>query len=600
MPKLLYTPVYLAVDDILKDIRSGRIGLPDLQRPFVWPNNKIPKLLDSMLRGFPIGYIMLWEAPTDSDDKKSSIGTNDKAYASPKELVIDGQQRLTALLSSFYGISIKDKNYKDKVIRIAFDPIDRTFENANASTDKNPRYVSSISEVFSAKRENRLSSYRREFIRQLNEAKAKKKERELTGEEEDAIENGLNALLDLDGYMIPTLSINSDADEEMVAEIFVRVNSGGQTLKEKDFIMTLLSVYSPSMRDRIEQFCEDSRKPAQGTSYNPLTEVDPINIIRAAVIVGFKRGRLKYAYQILRGRDLKTGITSIETRVESLNAFGLALDMVLNLNNWHAYIQALGEAGFICREQISSDNALAFCYAFYLIGRYEFGIKPIAIRKLIRKWYFACSLTSLYAGSFETVLERQINDISAMKSPSEFEAYLERNIGALLTDDYFKITLPNDLNANEATGPTWQGFVAAQIILGAKSLFSTVPLSSLLTLGSSGTKKAVDKHHLFPDNYLKQIGQLDSRSNRANFTLVDYDNNIYISDEAPSAYVPTYKQEMGEQEYLRNCQEHALPVGFETMDYEEFLEQRRTLMASVIKRGFERLCGSEDWQKNAL
>lgn len=589
MGNSIYKPVSLEVGNILKDVQTGKIGLPDLQRPFVWKNDKVRQLLDSMLRGYPIGYIMLWESPADYSEKKSSIGTNAKTYEAPKELVIDGQQRLTALLSSLYGVPVKDKSFKERTIRIAFDPIARVFENADAATDRNPRFISSVSEAFAANKENRLSSFRKAFIRQLNEGNAKKGEPELTDEEEDLVEQGINALLGLERYLLPTLEITSDADEEMVSEIFVRVNSQGQSLKQDDFIMTLLSVYEPEMRSRIEKFCEDSHVPADGTSYNHLVKTSATHIIRAAVGLGFKRGRLRYAYQILRGKNLKTGETTPETRAENFEKFGKALDRVLDLNNWKSFLNTLGEAGYISSSQITSENALIFNYAFYLIGRYEFKMEPLAIKRIIRRWFYASNLAAFYVGSFESDFEKQLNEISELRTAEEFAAYFDRSLAALMTDDYFLLTLPNDLNANEATGPSWQGFVAAQVVLGCKALFSTVPVSQLISDGASGTKKAVDKHHLFPDNYLKEKGYLSNRSNRANFTYVDYGNNIYISDEAPSVYVAKYREELGEEAYREACDQHALPDGFENMDYEEFLSARRTLMAQLIKRGFVRL-----------
>lgn len=367
------------------------------------------------------------------------------------------------------------------------------------------------------------------------------------------------------------------------------MNSQGQALKQDDFIMTLLSVYEPAMRERIEEFCAQSHAPAKGTSYNPLMTVSPTHVIRATVGVGFKRGRLRYAYQILRGRDLKTKETTPETRAENFATFARALDLVLDLNNWHAFINTLAEAGYVCSDQVGSGNALMFCYAFYLIGRYEFGMEPLVVRRLVRRWYFAASITGLYVGSFESEFEQQLNDVSRLGSSDEYQAYFDRRLAAIMTDDYFSITLPSALDANEATGPTWWGFVAAQVVLGAKALFSTAPLSQLLLAGSSGSKRALDKHHLFPDNYLKSRGCLTQRSNRGNFTLVDYQNNIYISDDAPSEYVRKYRETLGEGEYRRNCEEHALPLGFEGLDYEEFLSERRRLMGELVKRAYERL-----------
>ena len=142
--------------------------------------------------------------------------------------------------------------------------------------------------------------------------------------------------------------------------------------------MTLLSVYEPEMRSRIEKFCADSHVPADGTSYNHLIKTSATHIIRAAVGLGFKRGRLRYAYQILRGKDLKTGETTAENRAENFEKFGKALDRVLDLNNWKAFLNTLGEAGYISSSQITSENALIFNYAFYLIGRYEFKMEPLA------------------------------------------------------------------------------------------------------------------------------------------------------------------------------------------------------------------------------
>ena len=108
------------LDFLLKEIKLGRIGLPDLQRPFVWANEKVRDLYDSMLKGFPIGYIMLWESPENYSSKMEDIGLNDKELKSPKSLIIDGQQRLTALVATMYGIKVKDKNAISRYVTIRF------------------------------------------------------------------------------------------------------------------------------------------------------------------------------------------------------------------------------------------------------------------------------------------------------------------------------------------------------------------------------------------------------------------------------------------------------------------------------------------------
>lgn len=137
MGKELFDNIPSKVSDLLMDIKNGRIGLPDLQRPFVWKDSKVRELLDSMLKGFPIGYVMLWASPEEYENT-GHIGKNQKMFHRPDDLVIDGQQRLTALLSAMYGFKVKNKNYDDHKIRISFNPLTRQFAVWSQAYEKNP------------------------------------------------------------------------------------------------------------------------------------------------------------------------------------------------------------------------------------------------------------------------------------------------------------------------------------------------------------------------------------------------------------------------------------------------------------------------------
>lgn len=266
-----------------------------------------------MMKGYPIGYIMLWESPEDYVNKKH-IGKNEKRYKKPEDLVIDGQQRLTALLASMCGIKVKDKNYTERMIRISFNPLTREFAVWTQATERNPEWISSISEVFKADEERTISKLRKTFIKQLNESRQKNNLPILTDDDEDKIEENINDLLNLQIYALPTLKISAKASEEDVADIFVRVNSGGQNLTEKNFIETLIAVYDNEVHAQINDFCAKSRIPANGTSYNQILQVDPSHLIRMAVGIGFKRARLQYAYMLLRGKNLKTGEITTDTQ----------------------------------------------------------------------------------------------------------------------------------------------------------------------------------------------------------------------------------------------------------------------------------------------
>lgn len=220
---------------------------------------------------------MLWAAPVNYENA-NVIGKDEKIYKKSEDLVIDGQQRLTALLASMYAIKIRDKNFKERNIKIAFNPLTKEFAVWSQAYERDPEWISEISSVFLSEQEHMISKFRKNFIKELNDSRQKKQLPILTEDEEDLIENNINALLDLNIYSLPTLKINSDANEEDVADIFVRVNSGGQTLTEKNFIETLLAVYDNEIHDKISKFCEESRIPINGTSYNQLIEVDPSHL----------------------------------------------------------------------------------------------------------------------------------------------------------------------------------------------------------------------------------------------------------------------------------------------------------------------------------
>lgn len=590
MGKELFDNIPSKVADLLTDVKNGRIGLPDLQRPFVWKDNKVRELLDSMMKGYPIGYIMLWSSPEEYDNT-GYIGKNDKIYNRPDDLVIDGQQRLTALLASLYGVTIRDKNYKERKIRISFNPLTREFAVWTQAYERDSEWISEISKVFEADKEHAISKFRKVFIRSANEGRLKNNEPELTEDEEDIIEENINDLLNLGIYSLPTLKINAKADEEDVADIFVRVNSGGQNLTEKNFIETLISVYDNEVHNKINKFCAESRIPADGTSYNQILLADPSHLIRMAVGLGFRRARLRYAYMLLRGKNLKTGEITQEVRQENLAIFKKSLDTVTNLNNWHGFMNLFSLAGYLKGSLVTSSNAVVFSYVLYLIGKYDYKVPSVELNKIISKWIFMSTITGFYSGSTETEVEKQFADLRNIHNSSEFVEYLNSVISNRFTDDYFKYSLPAELNSSSATSPAWYGYVAAINVLNTPMLFSTTPLSKYFVLGTSGGKNSIDKHHIFPKNYLAKIGYDDDRDRNqiANFTYLDYTTNIDISDKPPIEYVFEYRKKLGEDGYELACEQNALPKNFENLSYPEFLKQRRMLMAQIVKKAYKEL-----------
>lgn len=597
MSGVLFTTIQTSVEDLVSDVLRGSLGLPDLQRPFVWRDNKIRDLFDSMLKGYPIGYIMQWAAPTDYGDKVRTIGNNEKSIPRPQSLVIDGQQRLTALVAAMYDIRVKDKDFKERRVRIAYNPLTREFAVWSKAFERDPEWFAQISDLFLAHKDPYvgIGTLRENYIHKVNESRAKKNREPITTVERTRIESNLSDLIGLLRYSLPTVQINHGADEEAVADIFVRVNSGGQSLTENNFIQTLISVYDNETSERINKFAHASRIPKQGTSYNNILALEPSHLIRMAVGVGFKRARLKYAYMLMRGKDLETGIVSEETRQKNLTIFKEALGKVMNLNNWHAFLNVVVEAGYVSNKLIASENAVVFSYVLYLIAKHDYKLSATQLSTLIRKWFFVSAITSFYTGSTEAEVEKQFADLRNVSSAQDFIAYIDNVIASRFTNDYFSVTLPRELDTSSAISPAWNGYVAAQIVLHVDLLFGNTPIRDYFMPGTSGQKSFIDRHHLFPKNYLANIGiKTDRERNQiANFAYINYAKNIAISDSSPREYIPCYREKLGQQVFDNACKMHALPLNFENMDYSKFLQERRILMAEIIREAYNRLCNAQ-------
>ncbi len=591
MADQLFHKTEYQVQQLVDMTNKGELGLPDLQRGFVWKPNKIRDLLDSMMKGYPIGFVMLWAAQSNTAKGENKvIGKDDKIAYGQDYVIIDGQQRITSLYAVMTGKEISEGG---KPIKISFNPITKEFAVWNMSTERNPEWISNISDIYI--NVNRSRAFINKFIDNLKEYREKREE-VLTEDDEQLIDESISEVLKLRDYPINALVINGDVDEESVADIFTRVNSGGVKLNENDFIMTLISVSCPELRDKIESFCEESTDASKGgKAYNKLIAVKPQQIIRTTMAFTFKRARLKYAYMKLRGSDLKRGADGridMELRKQSFTELADGLNKVLDYENWNEFIRTVMSAGFVNSSMISSENALVYSYMMFLIGKYQFDINSEKLRKIIAKWYYMASTTSHYTGSFESTVQEELNDIDRLNSEDEFENYIDSRISLVFTNDYFTHTIPDDLNSSASTSAVWNTYLAALNILNVKVLFSDLYYNQLLTGDFNGTRTALEKHHLFPKAYLERIGIKDDRDRNqiANFAYIEWGDNMTVGDDAPSEYFKEiFDRKIDKNEQENAMKYNALPEKWYDMGYKDFLTERRKLMSNVIKEGYEKL-----------
>lgn len=582
MANTLYKEVNYTLKSLVEDVELGEIALPELQRPFVWPKSKVRDLFDSMYKGFPVGFLLFWA--TSAHDKTRQIGTGTKQKY-PRLLVVDGQQRLTSLFAVVKGTNIINEDGVSEKIQIAFSPVKQTFEVLDAAVKKDPEFIHDISMIWSEKIGK--SRFVKDFLADL------KKAREVSDEEEDVISDAIDKLYNLENFPFYALELFSSVDEEQVAEVFVRINSKGKSLNQADFILTLMSVFWDQGRKSLEDFCKEAKNPNDKSisSYNYIVHPSPADMLRVVIGYGFGRGRLKYGYSILRGKDLETGVISEELREKQFSKLKQSQNEILNLTNWHEFLKVPLAAGFLSENLVSSRVGLLFSYTLYLIGLNDFKIERSTLRIAVARWLFMSAITGRYTGSPESVIERDILEFRSCKSSKDFLNSLEKIINSELTEDFWNITLVNELSTSSAQSPSLYAYHAALCLLNAKALFSNLYLKDLFNPLQRGPRSNLERHHLFPKSYLKKNGfsKIRETNQIANYAWLEWTDNNKISDYQPKDYYPKLLNGLKSEDVHNMNYWHALPENWQDTDYLDFLEKRRKLIAKVIRDGFMKI-----------
>ena len=590
MAPTIYRDTGYSLTHLIEEIKHGKIALPDIQRPFVWSSAQVRDLFDSLYRGYPVGTLMFWETGVDAGVRQVGGGENDGVA---RLLIVDGQQRLTSLFAVLTGRSVLTSRYQQKRIRIAFRPEDENFEVTDAAIERNPEYIADITVLWADKYRSTV----RAFLERLGKHRGAGLDDSdgSWSDKSDRLEERIDRVRDLRDFRFQVLELNASADEEQVADIFVRTNSEGVQLKQADFILTLMSVHWDKGRRQLEQFSRNAVDEAvTGPSpKNPFIDPSPDQLLRAGVGLAFRRGRLGHVYNILRGKDLETGGVSETRRTAQFQALAEAQDQVLDLSNWHEFLKCLTHAGFRSGRMVTSQNALIYTYVLWLIGRCDFGLDRKTLRGVIARWFFMAHTTSRYTGSHETQIEADLGRLAAAKAADGGRAFcdeLDRLVRATITTDYWDISLPNRLDTAAAKSPVLSAYQAALNLLDAEALFSDLRIRDLLD-PTVTAPRSVERHHLFPKKYLATRGITGIRHVNAiaNMAYLDWPENATVGADDPHIYWPAMTTGFDTDRLQRQIYWHALPVGWEQLDYPTFLERRRSLLAKVVRDGFNTL-----------
>lgn len=586
------------IETLLTWVKSGEIAIPEIQRPFVWDATKVRNLLDSLYNGYPVGYLIAWRNPT--------VRLKDGTTSSGKRILIDGQQRVTALMAALLGQEVIDKDYRTRRIRIAFNPLEQKFEVTNPAIQKDATWIADIAKVFSP--EVGLIGVMDDYLARNPEADRKE------------ISGILQRLWQITNNHVGVIELAEDLDIETVTEIFIRVNSAGAQLSQADFVMSKIAADERNggnqLRKAIDYFCHLAVSPeampriekndtefVKSEYFQKMRWLSNVNddlydpsytdMLRVAFTSEFGRGKLQDLVALLSGRNFETRDYEEEIAEASFERLKKGVFNFMSKTHFDRLTMILRSAGFVTSNLIRSKNAVNSAYIIYLRGRAE-NMDAAELERLVRRWYVMSVLRGRYSGNAESSFDYDIRQIEM----HGLEKYANAVIQSELSEDYWSALLPQQFNSSASTTPSFVVFKAAQAKLGDLGFLSRDITVRDLLLNRS------DVHHVFPKNYLKGRGFSAARYNQvANFVIAQSEINIAIGDKAPDVYFselvdqcsggsPRYGGIADIDEMRTNLETNCVPASVlngSIPDYDDFLEERRKMMAEKIHLYFKSL-----------
>ena len=534
--------------------------------------------IDSLYHGYPVGYLITWP--------KADVSLRGGESSTRERILIDGQQRTMALRAALLGKEVLTKKYREQQIQIAFHPDKESFAVATKAIRNDPEWISDISTVF-----NSNSGLLRlvDAYCERNDEVDRYKMAERIGKLYEIRNNSLG-VIDLD----------ADIDVETVVEIFVRINGTGVRLSAADFIMSKLAASEQYnghlLRQSIDYFCHLATVPE---AYNRLIEdrafantdyfqsiewlkdwSDNVyvpaytDMLRVVFASKFKRGDLTNLVDLLSGASAEETFHRLEDSMQNY----------INETNFKRFVMILRSAGFVDASMLTAKNAVNSAYILFLILRTR-NVDASRIEQLVRRWFVMSVLTERYSGEPQATLSE---DVRNMTTEEETAAYLNGLERAGLSNAFWNEEFMQKLDVSGPKNVYFNVFLASQIRANAKGFLSRdITIRDLF-----GGQK--DIHHIFPKNYLQELGIAKKQYNQiANLVVMQKEINIAIGDTAPTAYfselqagcengAPAYGGIDSSEELQENLDAHCIPEGgFE--NYDEFLKKRRQLMVNKIR-----------------
>lgn len=592
--------------DLLRDITTGKIQLPDFQRGWVWDDDHIRDLLVSVARSFPIGAVMLLEnggevrfqtRPVEGVEGLISNGVK------PEKLILDGQQRLTTLTQAIaLSGPVQTRTNKGKAIQRYY------YFNIRAALD-NP---TNLEDALVAVDENRQirTNFGREVELDLSTRELECQQLyfpcnqiirfgEWMKELRDFAPEHLNLFIDFHTqvidifhrYHLPIIELNRQTSKEAVCLVFEKVNTGGVPLSVFELITASYAADGYNLRD--DWFGSEIRGVS---SRKERLEEEPL-------LQGIEAPEFLQAVTIIhtheqRKADLAAGKTSKPVRPVSAKRAAM-LD--LPLEAWKRWADEVEQgfklaAKFLRKECIYDRRELPYStqvvpLAAVMVRIGDNWLVPRIYDKLAR-WYWCGVLGELYSGAVET---RIANDYEELLAWFEDDDAVPRTVN----DASFQPERLDNLRSRNSAA--YKGINVLVLREGAKDWFWKATIKEL-----DANAIALDIHHIFPRRWCEAKGipreRYDSILNK---TPISYRANRKIGGNAPSEYLPQIQNEkqvqLSDEEMDAILESHALsPKLLRQNDFESFIEDRRQRLLKLIENAMgKRVLSTEEIERHS-
>lgn len=588
-----YKITQYSVSTILGYVENSQIAIPEIQRPFVWKGQEVRDLIDSLYEGYPIGYLIVWQ--------NSQVRIRGFGKGGTKKILIDGQQRVTALMAALLGREVLDSQYRSHRIKIAFYPLaqpgEEKFAVSDASYEDKPGWIPDISVLF-----------RRDFSFRKFEKEYKEKNPDL---DTSLLEAAIDRLKGIVKHQVGVIELSFLLDIDVVSEIFIRINLQGKPLNQEDFAMSKISVneqYDGDLiRNCIDYFCHLIKEPSfmtilkanekefMETEYGRLLgwlqkgeELLYVpsysDVLKVVLIAGFGKSKIGDLVNLLSGKTkdktFARGEVSQKVAKEAFETLGRGVRAFVSEENYKGFLKALRRAGYTSERLLYSQAVLNYCYAMYLLMDME-GLPSDKKESLMGRWMTMCLITGHYQSTSDTVVMKDYKEIRE----AGMESYLRQIEELRLGEEFFASVLPEKFTSTTARTAPYLAYLAAQTASGTLSLYSGEN-----TVGGLYAAKA-EAYQILPKAYLEKCGfkTRETYGQVANLTYISKEVKAIVRRKSPADYREELEKQLSAEEIQASLAANDIPENIFDADagsVSEILAERRRKMARKIQNHY--------------